>query len=400
MMRAKLCIIATSARRLAQAARAAGYLVYAVDGFGDLDTQAASEELLIEPTLASNQPDAAKAEEAINTLMRRYGAMPVVIGGGLECVPRLVANIATTWQLLGNSPGVLEAVTDVARLQHFCRLEGIQHPDCDTNGTVRVRKPRATSGGRTIRFATHDVDEARRLTRPYHSGRSLSCVFLAHRGGAEIVGCCEHLNLQPTASAFFRHAGALGPVSLPLKSSRELGRIGRELGRFFGLQGMYGIDFICGTDGRPYLLEVNPRPTASIELLACPATVLAAHIAACTGSANRPRLQRRHDCRAYAIYYAPQPICIAHDFQWPDWCADRPADGQQIALHEPLCTVYAVASELPAARCLLEQRTKTLAARLGCEHVASRSDDLSGPDSIPVQNSFTNAIAIQGVIPA
>src|SRR5262249_42024191 len=51
----------------------------------------------------------------------------------------------------------------------------------------------------------------------------------------------------------------------------------------FGLVGVNGIDFVA-RDGVPYLIEVNPRWTASMELVehAYGVSVFAAHVAACT----------------------------------------------------------------------------------------------------------------------
>jgi predicted ATP-grasp superfamily ATP-dependent carboligase len=64
----------------------------------------------------------------------------------------------------------------------------------------------------------------------------------------------------------FRYAGSLGPVPLDPEIRQQWQRIGECLSRGFRLQGLFGVDAVQ-SEGRVVPVEVNPRYTASIEVL-------------------------------------------------------------------------------------------------------------------------------------
>ena len=85
-----------------------------------------------------------------------------------------------------------------------------------------------------------------------------------------------------TETAISRYAGSLGPLPLDPRRHASLTRIGEVLAREFDLRGLFGVDFI--DDGaEPWPIEVNPRYTASIEVLerALSFSAVGWHVAAC-----------------------------------------------------------------------------------------------------------------------
>jgi predicted ATP-grasp superfamily ATP-dependent carboligase len=86
-----------------------------------------------------------------------------------------------------------------------------------------------------------------------------------------LLGLTEQLVGQPAFGATgFNYCGNLVPPPLP---SDELAALLREvralityLAEIFGLRGLNGLDFIWHA-GRAWAIEINPRPSASLELL-------------------------------------------------------------------------------------------------------------------------------------
>jgi predicted ATP-grasp superfamily ATP-dependent carboligase len=121
------------------------------------------------------------------------------------------------------------------------------------------------------------------------------------------------------------------------------------LTRHFGLRGVNGLDVVIGRDPegvvRPYLIEVNPRFTGSMELAerASGVSVFALHL---EGSAGRMPHGLAGDlapgCVGKGIVYARRPIVAPDTEAWVTrGVRDVPWPGQQIAAGHPVCTVLA-----------------------------------------------------------
>jgi predicted ATP-grasp superfamily ATP-dependent carboligase len=104
------------------------------------------------------------------------------------------------------------------------------------------------------------------------------------------------------------------------------------------------------------ILEINPRPGATLDIFEIDAGALfALHIAACKGDliGQAPRFA---GARASAIVYAERDVVAPAQFEWPNWCADRPSAGIAIKAGEPVCTVHADAATAAEARTLVNRR--------------------------------------------
>src|SRR5262249_9399076 len=62
------------------------------------------------------------------------------------------------------------------------------------------------------------------------------------------------------------YAGSVGPWPVSPSEAQGIRLLGQALAEGFGLLGLFGVDFIL-RDGRPWPVEVNPRYTASVEVL-------------------------------------------------------------------------------------------------------------------------------------
>ena len=127
------------------------------------------------------------------------------------------------------------------------------------------------------------------------------------------------------------------------------------------LLGLCSADFLVdGDDFR--LLEVNPRPGATLDIFEAPQrSLFALHMAACEGELAA-QASSLAGVTATAIAYGKHDMRVPA-FDWPDWTADRPHAGTVVKEGEPLCTVHATAAGHAEARALIDQRLETILAR-------------------------------------
>jgi predicted ATP-grasp superfamily ATP-dependent carboligase len=138
------------------------------------------------------------------------------------------------------------------------------------------------------------MDQARQgPTRCYYqeriAGPSLAAVFVAARGDAgptaTLAGVTRQWIGRPGCP--FAYSGSLGPQPITPRARARIEALGRLLAAEFGLVGLFGVDLILH-GGEPYPVEVNPRYTASVEVieLALRRSLLAEHARACDPGAG------------------------------------------------------------------------------------------------------------------
>jgi predicted ATP-grasp superfamily ATP-dependent carboligase len=138
------------------------------------------------------------------------------------------------------------------------------------------------------------------------------------------------------------------------------------------LVGLNSLDLLVEED-RVWILEVNPRPGASLDALdgIGGRSLWRLHCAAVDGTLPvRTAILREDRVHAAAILYAPVRIVVPPTMAWPEWCSDRGAPGTVIAPEEPVVTVHAIAAGVAAARALAEARAEALLAKLAEPHHA------------------------------
>jgi predicted ATP-grasp superfamily ATP-dependent carboligase len=149
----------------------------------------------------------------------------------------------------------------------------------------------------------------------------------------------------------FRYCGSLlasrGP-SLFARQPELLGRataLARAVTATFGLRGLNGIDFIA-RDGVPFPIEVNPRYSASMELVerGTGVSLFRVHEEACAGRLGDAPAAGR-EILGKAIVFARHEVVVDHPGQWGVDLADIPHPGERIAAGRPICTVFARARD-------------------------------------------------------
>lgn len=355
---AAVLIAAMSGRALAQSARRGGYVPLVADFFADQDTLAAAEaHVLLHGNLAHGI-QVHSLIQALDGLSRhRQPPLGLVYGTGFEDRTWLLHHIAGQWKLLGNPDAVVAKVKDPKSLSALCADLAIPCPEVSLTkpqeGEDWLIKRIGGSGGGHIRPFARASGAAFYYQRNV-SGIPISALFLADGVHASVLGFSAQW-CSPAAGKPYRYGGAVRPAPLASSMAASLTGAVARLVAAVSLIGLNSADFLVD-DGRFWLLEINPRPGATLDIFEPPqGSLFALHMAACAGDLSAAP----HDAdgaKATAIVYADDEILSCPALDWPDWVADRPRPGSSIKAGEPLCTVYACGPAAAEARALADDR--------------------------------------------
>jgi predicted ATP-grasp superfamily ATP-dependent carboligase len=335
-------VVAVSARMLAQLAVAEGYEVVALDRFGDADLRA----------IASVQT--ATSAETLVALAASVQADAVVYGAGLENRPDLVARLAVGRELLGTPPELLEAVRDPWAVGEAAQAAGARAPQtlppsalsthagatASTPGAGPwLRKPRRGGGGRGVRHWTGGRLRATEILQRHVDGLACSAVAVGDGRSAVVLGLTEQLH-RPRGYAWTGNATPprLAPDELAALAA-QLRKVCEEVVARFGVRGAFSVDAVW--DGRhAWVLEVNPRPTAGLELFG-PGT-FALHVRGARGGplATTSRALPLARARTKLVLFADRDVRAPRLQWWPSGLVrDIPRPDEEIARGQPVCTL-------------------------------------------------------------
>ena len=185
-------------------------------------------------------------------------------------------------------------------------------------------------------------------------GRLMAVVYAIGPNWTATLGITAQL-VGASSTASFQYSGSTA-LRQELESVvlQQLERLASVLAMNFQLRGLIGVDFLVADD-RVWVLEINPRYTASVEIVERNYHVSAidAHLAAFSETTyqatSRQELQRQ--MYGKAILYAKQDTLIDADFfAWAieqsglgmeSTLADIPTAGSKILRGRPILTVFA-----------------------------------------------------------
>jgi predicted ATP-grasp superfamily ATP-dependent carboligase len=308
--------------------------------------------------------------------------------GALENHPKLIDEMAWIAPLWGNGGDVLSEVRDPLTLAATLRSAGHHFPDTrisanglPMDGTWLAKTYRGASGSgvRAWRGANADNDDAtERVYQQRMAGEPCAAVYVACEGAATLLGVSKQLIHLPWLHGnVFQYAGSISPFPLSKQGRAEIERVGATLAAAFELVGLFGVDFIIDGD-RAWVLEVNPRYTASVEVIerATGVSAIAAHAAACCGNLVTAPSEPVHGstCHGKAILFAERPVVIVEAFfEWAlaeSRLVPRPAladispVGTTIASGRPVLTVFAAGSNSGEVERHLQDRIREVEPRL------------------------------------
>jgi predicted ATP-grasp superfamily ATP-dependent carboligase len=357
---APLLIAAVTGRALAASALRGGYGVVVLDCFADRDTRALARACRSAAAPGVARLDARGLLAAAAALAPPDRSAGLVYGSGFERRPRLLARLAAGRRLYGNAPAVVAAMKDPRRLFPLLRRLGIRHPETRFTApgvaTGWLIKQRGGAGGAHVRRA--GTGRAGDYYQRFERGRSLSALFLADGRRACVIGFNEQWVAAARPTLPFLYGGAVGGITLPPDVARDVRVRLDALVAATGLVGLNGLDFLLrGRPPRWLALEVNPRPTATLQLYDAdyPRGLFDWHLRACAGELPQ-RAARPRAARAHAIVYAPAAGYVSPALAFPRWCRDLPDPGVRFAAGAPVCTVLAAASDAARAAALVRRR--------------------------------------------
>ena len=231
------------------------------------------------------------------------------------------------------------------------RAAGARAPETLSAGELQqapgpwLRKPRHGGGGRGVRrWAGGRLAPAEILQRRI-DGLSCSAVAIADGRRATVLGLTEQLH-RPRG---FGWIGNVTPPRLPAAELAELDGQFRavcdEVAARFGVRGAFGVDAVW--DGRhAWVLEVNPRPPASLELFG--PGCFEAHVRGARGlglpAAGMPPATRC--AKVKLVLFAGRDVHAPEPGWWPAALVrDIPHAGETIRRGAPVCTLVSATAD-------------------------------------------------------
>jgi uncharacterized protein len=210
----------------------------------------------------------------------------------------------------------------------------------------------------------------------YVRGVSAGAVFVAAAGYATLLGITRQLTGRALGlSSPFVYAGSIGPLNIAVRAFDQLSSLGHSLASQTGLCGLFNVDFILNEQG-VWILEVNPRYSASIEVLEglSDHNYIEAHVAACREYRVPSPPPAHKGAAGKAVVYADRDAEVSPAFDelvygWnpagqPPGIADLPRIGQRVSAGDPVATVLVESDSEQAVERTLRSRVAEVLATL------------------------------------
>jgi len=378
-------IVGVSTRALAESASRAGYSCLTIDAFGDLDQKSRVQNIGLGRDLGRRYSAAAAVA------LGRSAAASAAYVGNLENHPAAVRRLARERQLLGNTPATLVRARDPVAVAEVVRRAGGRVPltllrDQTRHASAGVRwlrKPRRGGGGSGIKewrpgppLGPHELVQER------IEGVLASVAFVADGRRAVLLGISRGLAGDPAFGARgHRYCGSVYPFSADGALLDRMRAIAGAVTGAFGLVGLNGIDFVL-REGEPYVLEINPRYCASMELMerGDGISVFEAHVSACGRALPSFDLAPTREVLGKAILYARRDVVVGDSRRWllRDDVRDVPFPGDRIRRGHPVCTVFARGADSVTCYARLVAAASALERELEEEAGGAADDDRRG----------------------
>jgi len=377
----QLLIVGASVRAAAFSALRAGLRPECADLFADADLQA---RCAVRCVAAMDYP------RGFLDLPSLSLPGPWLYTGGLENRPDLIAEMARRRQpLWGNSADVLRRVRSPFAVAGVLRRAGLPCPALWPSDTLPpatgrwLVKPLDGAGGSGIHLWDGTAPRSRPRRRCYYQefleGGSYSGIYLGNSHAARLLGVTRQLVGEPWLHARpFHYCGSIGPVALGKKLEQGVAGVGSALAQGFGLKGLFGVDFIL-SGGIPYPVEVNPRTTASVEVIEYATGLLALALHGQVFDPDVPVPPASAGSAGVvgkAILFARAPLRFPDRGPWRAWIdtsagasilatyADIPHPGDLIEAGQPIMTVFARAGTVEDCQDRLQLLASDLDRRL------------------------------------
>ncbi|MEM0007143.1 MAG: ATP-grasp domain-containing protein [Candidatus Bathyarchaeia archaeon] len=360
---------------IAASAKSAGYNVYAVDYFDDVDLQWTCDDYESAIKHRKSEGDGDKSAffnpqvlfKLAKNFVKKHNIDAILLSSGLDDQFDILYELNRIAPILGNSPNVIRKVREKQRFFKELKALGIPHPEtvvvksflkakeaAAKIGYPIVIKPTSGFGGIGIKVASNfsELSEAlssafktagrvvvQKLIRGFHASISL----LANKKEVKILSINEQLLGLPSVfqEEPFGYCGNIVPLQTTESLLAKCQFIAEKIALHFGLIGSNGIDIVISEDGTPYVIEVNPRFQGT---LGCMERVLGinlvdAHVKACLHN-ELPTVKPPLNFCTRLVLYAPKRAVVP-DLTTIKEARNIPPPQSKIEKGEPLCSVLA-----------------------------------------------------------
>jgi predicted ATP-grasp superfamily ATP-dependent carboligase len=369
---ATLILIGASVRALAFSCIRAGYQPWCIDLYADEDLAKNCPTTLITKSFPNE----------ISDLIKTAPVAPILYTGGLENHPALLQLLSAERAILGVTGNTLTNLRNTSELYNLLKSKQINTPAIiistnDLNKEISyLRKPKNRSGGLGIKPFDPSkqtmVEDADFYYQEFIKGESRSAIFCFTESGFELLGVSiQSSGTQSLHADDFLYSGNMGPVKPCSSELKDLQTIGEIISSNYHPLGLLGMDYILN-DSKVYPLEINPRYTASMEVLelSLGQNFITKHMQA-FGFKTICEIPARTEPSVIgkAIYYAPHDVLIPEDAPWLSIesnprlfspFADIPKPGSAIHRGSPVVTIFAKADSLTEVKVQLKTRTSQL----------------------------------------
>jgi predicted ATP-grasp superfamily ATP-dependent carboligase len=373
-----LLILGASARAAAFSALRAGLHPSCFDLYGDADLRSRCPATAVSPR---------RYPAGVSLALKQAPRVPWMYTGGFENHPSLIRRLARARPLWGNNAESVRLARSPAVVARLLADAGLPcpalrlHPGEIPSRSRWLCKPLRGSGGKGLEFWNAQRPSRRRglYFQEYIEGQACAAAYVADGHRANLLGVTRQLVGESWLFAEpFHYCGSVGPLPLAETVLDELRRLGSVLARGCGLRGLFGVDFIL-RDDRPWLVEVNPRYTASMEVIeyAQGLSLLDLHRQVFGGSQTVPVPEELPATPwvGKAILFARKSFVFPELGPWSavlssaapvtqlPMFADIPPAGQAIAIQHPILTVFTAG---PSEAACLESLRKNVQALDPC----------------------------------
>ena len=375
-----LVVAGVSVRALAASARRGGWRVIGLDLFGDRDTRRDCEAWRCIGDAATLAIDPDRLRAGLAFAARLPGVVGWVAGGGFDGASAWLDAAGGPLPRLGCDAAAIDLVRDprtfFATLDHL----GLRHPPVRrhqpiTDPHLWLAKRSGGAGGLDV-VPAEEVASGRVPLRPdtyfqrREAGTPMSALFVADGRSARLLGINRQL-VRGTGARPWTWAGAIG--SLPdAPPADRLADMLDALVPAFGLRGLCSLDLLDDA-GRLSLLEVNPRPSASMAVHdeRWPGGLVRAHLDGVAGRLPSARASHRGSApslRGQQVVFAREGAVVDEALS-DAWLADPaihdvPRAGLRLSPGDPVCSVSAQGDDERVVAARLAARAEAVAAAL------------------------------------
>ncbi|MFX0021835.1 MAG: ATP-grasp domain-containing protein [Candidatus Hermodarchaeota archaeon] len=301
-----ILVVGFNTRPLAYSLHKAGYDVFAVDFFGDLDLFPSVKDYVIVINELSSNYESLKdkynkylTQFALKIFEKHQDVKYLLIGSGLDDAyedRKLLLEEIEKYNTisLNNSLELLKKSRDIEWIYELLKFNGYQVPiyyslenfilqESIIEFPLILKKKRSAGGLNVIRIENEMNLNAQIqiinnkqslhsewLIQEYIQGIPVSCTVISNGEECEIIS----INLQIIGEKFlnspkeFMYCGNIVPAGLTNEEETKISELSLFLTKKLGLKGINGFDFVL-KDHYPYFMECNPRIPGSISVSEC-----------------------------------------------------------------------------------------------------------------------------------